>query len=173
MTATKYRRLKNENLLTWALIILLIAAGLGLWVHWPLVLQGWKGELAGQLQQWHVEQRQLRFEGIKTVNLQQAYEWHSQGKTLFIDARKPEEYKELHIAGAVNITPDMAEKQIPESLRRTPLNQSIIVYCGHEECDLGLRVAELLQAQGFSKIMAFMGGFRVWDEAGYPVDISK
>jgi rhodanese-related sulfurtransferase len=173
MISTENRKLKTENPLTWALIILLIAAGLGLAVHWPMVRQGWKGELAGQLQQWHREQRQLRFEGIRTVNLQQAYEWHSQGKTLFIDARKPEEFKELHIAGAVNITPEMAENQVPDSLRRTPLQQPIIVYCGHEECDLGLRVAELLQAQGFSRIMAFMGGFRVWDEAGYPVDISK
>lgn len=173
MLLSENRKPKTANTIIWALIILLISAGLGLWFHWPLVHQGFKGELAGQLKQWHGEQRQLRFEGIRTVNLQQAYEWHSKGKALFIDARKPEEYKELHIAEAVNITPEMAEKQVPESLRRTPLNQPIIVYCGHEECDLGLRVAELLQAQGFSKIMAFMGGFRVWDEAGYPVDISK
>jgi rhodanese-related sulfurtransferase len=34
-------------------------------------------------------------------------------------------------------------------------------------------VAEKLQAMGFTRVEAFLGGFRAWDEAGYPVDTSK
>ena len=46
----------------------------------------------------------------------------------------------------------------------------MIVYCAHEDCHASLQVAELLQNHGFSQVAVFLGGFRAWDEAGYPVD---
>jgi rhodanese-related sulfurtransferase len=49
----------------------------------------------------------------------------------------------------------------------------IVVYCGEVNCDLALKVAEKLQAAGFTQVTAYLGGFRAWDEAGYPVDTSK
>ena len=36
-----------------------------------------------------------------------------------------------------------------------------------------LRAAEKLQSMGYSRVQVFMGGFRAWDDAGYPADISK
>ena len=35
------------------------------------------------------------------------------------------------------------------------------------------QVAEKLQALGFTRVMAYIGGFRAWDEAGYPADTGK
>jgi rhodanese-related sulfurtransferase len=54
-----------------------------------------------------------------------------------------------------------------------PKDQEIVVYCSQASCDLSLEVAEKLQALGFTHVQAFMGGFRVWDEAGYPADTSE
>jgi rhodanese-related sulfurtransferase len=48
-----------------------------------------------------------------------------------------------------------------------------VVYCGQVSCDLALKVAEKLQALGFTRVMAYVGGFRAWDEAGYPADTGK
>ena len=48
-----------------------------------------------------------------------------------------------------------------------------LVYCGQVSCDLALQVAEKLQALGFTRVTAYIGGFRAWDEAGYPADTGK
>jgi 3-mercaptopyruvate sulfurtransferase SseA len=52
-------------------------------------------------------------------------------------------------------------------------DREIVVYCSQASCDLALEVAEKLQALGYTQVRAFMGGFRAWDEAGYPADTSK
>ena len=48
-----------------------------------------------------------------------------------------------------------------------------MVYCGQVSCDAALQVAEKLQSLGYTRVSAFLGGFRAWDEAGYPVETSK
>jgi rhodanese-related sulfurtransferase len=54
-----------------------------------------------------------------------------------------------------------------------PKDRPIVVYCGQVNCDAALKVAEGLQALGFTRVSAFLGGFRAWDEAGYPADTNK
>ena len=48
---------------------------------------------------------------MKTVNLAQAYALFQQGQALFIDARPPDEYAELHIPKALNIYPSLLESR--------------------------------------------------------------
>jgi rhodanese-related sulfurtransferase len=159
--------------LAWGILIVVVAAGLGLQAHWPLVSEGFRGEIASHLDQWRAQHRQMRFTEVKTINLKQAYALHRQGQTLFVDARPRSEYHELHIAGAINLTPKLLEREGAENLRGIDRNRRIAVYCGNQNCDASLKVAELLQARGFTKVIAFLGGFRAWDEAGYPVDIGQ
>jgi len=159
--------------LAWAALILALAAAIGLMQHWSLVRQSWHGELAARLEQARSQRRQREFQGIKTVNLAQAYALFQQGQALFIDARPAEEYAELHVAKALNITPEMLDSVGAEKLAGLASDRELVVYCGQVSCDLALQVAEKLQARGFSRVMAFMGGFRAWDEAGYPADTSK
>ena len=52
-------------------------------------------------------------------------------------------------------------------------DREIVVYCGQANCDLALKVAEKLQGLGFTRVTAYMGGFKAWDEAGYPADTGK
>jgi 3-mercaptopyruvate sulfurtransferase SseA len=51
--------------------------------------------------------------------------------------------------------------------------RQILVYCSQESCDDALKLGKILQALGFTQVLAFAGGFRAWDEAGYPVDTSR
>ena len=112
-------------------------------------------------------------QGIRTFNLQQAYALHQQGETIFIDARPPAEYRELHIEGAINLTADELNAiKDAELFKRLNPPRLMIVYCAHED-HASLQVAELLQNRGFSQVAVFLGGFRAWDEAGYPVDVSR
>jgi rhodanese-related sulfurtransferase len=158
--------------LAWAAVILGLATLMGLMQQWPLVRQSWHGELAARLEQARSQRRQEEFQGIKTINLAQAYDLFGKGQALFIDARPSNEYAELHVPKALNITPEMLENSA-EKVAGLAKDQEIVVYCSQVSCDLALRVAENLQTLGFSRTQVFMGGFRAWDEAGYPADTSK
>jgi len=159
--------------LAWAGFILGLAVLAGLVQHWPLVRQSWRGELAALLDQQRSQRRQAQFQEVKTVNLAQAYALFQEGRALFIDSRPAEEYAELHVAGAVNITPGMLDAGGPGKVADLAKDREIVAYCGEVSCDLALQVAEKLQALGFTRVSAYMGGFRAWDQAGYPADTSK
>jgi rhodanese-related sulfurtransferase len=159
--------------LAWAGFILGLAVLVGLVQQWPLVRQSWEGELAARLEQVRSQRRQKQFQGVKTVNLAQAYALFQEGRALFIDTRPPDEYAELHVSKALNITPGMLDAGGAEKVADLAKDREIVVYCGQVSCDLALEVAEKLQALGFTRVTAYMGGFRAWDEAGYPADTSK
>jgi rhodanese-related sulfurtransferase len=155
--------------LAWAGVILGAAVLLGLMQHWELVHKSWQGELAPLLSQLRDQRRAEQFQGVKTVNLAQAYALFQQG-SLFIDARPADEFNELHVPKSLNITPEMMEAGLAEKVAGLARDREIVVYCGQVSCDLALEVAEKLQSLGFTRVTAFIGGFRVWDEAGYPAD---
>jgi len=159
--------------LAWAGFILGAVLLLGLMQQWELVHRSWRGELVSHLEQVRDQRRQKQFQGVKTVNLAQAYARFQQGQALFIDARPADEFNELHVPKALNLTPDMLEAGGAEPVAGLAKDQEIVVYCGQVSCDLALKVAEKLQAMGFTRVTAYIGGFRAWDEAGYPADTSK
>ena len=144
----------------------------GLVQQWHLVRKSWQGELTPLLAQVRDQRRAEQFQGVKTVNLAQAYALFQQG-SLFIDARPADEFDELHVPKSLNITPDMVEAGVAEKVAGLARDREIVVYCGQVSCDLALKVAEKLQSLGFTRVTAFVGGFRAWDEAGYPADTGK
>ncbi len=166
------RRLIRQDL-AWAGFILILAAAFGCWQQWRLVRLSWTGGLPAYLEAQREQRRKTEFQGVPTLSLAQAYECFQEGQARFIDARTPEEYAELHIPGAINLDRERLEKEGAAALAGIPLDRRIVVYCGQESCDAALQVAEQLQARGYTGMAAFLGGFRAWDEAGYPVDTSK
>jgi rhodanese-related sulfurtransferase len=159
--------------LAWAGLILGAGMLIGLVQQWPLVRQSWRGELASLLSQARDQRRQEQFQGVKTISLAQAYAQFQQGQALFIDARPASEFAELHVPKSLNITPNMVEAGLAEKVAGLAREREIVVYCGQVSCDLALKVAEKLQSLGFTRVMAYIGGFRAWDEAGYPADTSQ
>jgi rhodanese-related sulfurtransferase len=166
------RRLLRQDL-AWAGFILILAAAIGLGQQWRLVRLSWTGGLPAHLEEQREQRRMTEFQGVQTLNLAQAYELFQQGQALFIDARNLEEYAELHIAGAVNLSPADLKERGDRPLAGIPTERQLVVYCGQISCDAALKVAENLQARGFSRVAAFLGGFQAWDQAGYPADTSK
>jgi rhodanese-related sulfurtransferase len=166
------RRLLRQDL-AWAAFLLILAAAFGLVKHWGLLNLSFQGKLAAHLEEVRAHRRQVQFQGVKTLNLAQAYELFQQGQTLFIDTRNPQEYAELHIRGAVNLPPEKLREPDNPALINIAKDRRIVVYCGEAHCDVALQVAEKLQAAGFTQVAACLGGFKAWDEAGYPADTSK
>lgn len=91
--------------LSWAGYLLALAVIAGLLQHWPLVYLARQGELPAYLDERREARRQVQFQGVKTLSLEQTWTLHAGGQALFIDAREPEEYAELHVQGAVNLPP--------------------------------------------------------------------
>ena len=166
------RRFLGQDL-AWAGFILGIAVAFGLMYHWSLVQVSMRGELRAHLEKLRTERREITFQGVKTVSLAQAYALFQEGQTLFIDARVPEEYGELHIPGAINLPPEKLEEEGAQALAGIAHERLTVVYCGQVSCDAALKVAEKLQSLGYTQVTAFLGGFTAWDEAGYPAATSK
>jgi rhodanese-related sulfurtransferase len=159
--------------LAWAGFILGASILFGLVQQWPLARLAWQGELTPLLAQARNQRRAEQFQGVPTVNLTQAYARFQHGQALFIDARPANEFAELHVPKALNITPDMVEAGMAEKVAGLAKDREIVVYCDQVSCDLALKVAEKLQSLGFTRVTAYIGGFRAWDEAGYPADTGK
>jgi len=159
--------------LAWAGFRVGVAVLFGLVHQYPLVRASWRGELAPRLSQVRDQRRAEQFQGVKTINLAQAYALFQPGQARFIDARPADEFAELHVPKALNITPAMVPAGVAEKVAGLAKDKEIVENCGQVNCDLALKVAEKLQTLGFTRVMAYIGGFRAWDEAGYPADTGK
>ncbi len=160
--------------LAWAACLVVVGLTLGLLVHGQVIREGLDGTLELRLADVEREEAARRLAAITTYPLEKVLALHQEGKTLFIDAREPDEFRELHIERAVNLPATQLTKAlVAAKLQQLPMDHPIVVYCGSADCHASLRVAEFLQKQGYTRVAVYVGGFRAWDEAGYPVDIVR
>jgi rhodanese-related sulfurtransferase len=156
----------------WAGYLLLLAVLFGLSYQWPLVKIAWRGELTPYLDKIREQRRVVEFKGVPTLSLEEAHDLWKQGQALFLDARSPEEFAELHIPKAVNLPPEKLSDLENTGILGFPRDRRIVIYCAKIQCNSAFKVARHLQSLGFSQVMAFLGGFQAWDEAGHEVDTS-
>ena len=101
------------------------------------------------------------------ITLDQALELYQKG-TVFVDAREPEYYQEGHIKGAWNI-PFFLELVFKlDSLQGK--DAPMVIYCSGEECGSSEDLAYELQAEGFSNLLVFKGGWTAWNSSGHPIE---
>ena len=87
---------------------------------------------------------------------------------LFIDARDDISFSEGHIAGAISSIP--YDDLVDNIFINHGFNEPIVIYCDDEECGLSEEFGYQLQAEGFSKIYVFSGGWNQWLMAKLPVE---
>lgn len=108
---------------------------------------------------------------FRRLSLMGAKERYDKKSALFLDARKPEEYIEGHIPGALNFYGNEPEKFAPIVMPQLPdKNREMVVYCHGGDCDLSLMVAKALQEAGYTRVEIFQAGWPAWVHAGYPVN---
>lgn len=86
---------------------------------------------------------------------------------LFVDARNDISFNEGHITGAISSTP--YNEMVDNIFDNQGFNNPIVVYCDDAECGLSEDLAYQLQAEGFSRIYVFGGGWNQWLTAKLPV----
>lgn len=95
-------------------------------------------------------------------------------KGLFIDGRLPQDYNSGHIKGAINIPYEEFHKKSKEE--RTELfkgfnkNGIIVCYCIGGDCEMSIDLAYEIAKLGFNSVNIYLGGYKEWENAGYPVE---
>ncbi|KXK03892.1 MAG: rhodanese domain-containing protein [Acidobacteria bacterium OLB17] len=82
----------------------------------------------------------------------------------FIDVRTAKEYAAGHAKGAVNIPLDTLEQRASELKKDAP----VYVIC--ETGRRSLAAAEMLNKEGFKRVINITGGTRAWADAGLPME---
>jgi rhodanese-related sulfurtransferase len=84
---------------------------------------------------------------------------------IVLDVRRPEEYEQTHIPGAVLIPLGKLREDAHEKLGNpaTP----VLVYCAVG--GRSLEAVKILSKMGFKNVVNLRGGIRAWKKEGYPV----
>ncbi|MEO6864060.1 MAG: rhodanese-like domain-containing protein [Gemmatimonadaceae bacterium] len=89
----------------------------------------------------------------------------TQGDTVFLDVREPNEWNLGHVPGAVHIPRGQLEGKVEGVVGR---EKNIVVYCaGGSRSALA---ADTLRQMGYEHVSSLRGGFRGWAEGGGDVD---
>ncbi|HET9694739.1 MAG TPA: rhodanese-like domain-containing protein [Steroidobacteraceae bacterium] len=81
-----------------------------------------------------------------------------------LDVRTPQEYAEGHVPGAVNVPHD----QLASRLAEVPKDKDVVLYCRSGR-RAGL-AADLLKANGYTRLSHLEGDMQAWVEKGRPVE---
>jgi len=84
---------------------------------------------------------------------------------LLVDARNPEEYREAHIPGAINIP----AKKFDHFSNLLPADKGalLIFYCNGVKCGKSKKAASKAMDLGYTNVKVFTEGMPVWEERGY------
>ncbi|MBM3278659.1 MAG: sulfurtransferase [Candidatus Handelsmanbacteria bacterium] len=90
-----------------------------------------------------------------------------QGERFYlVDVREESEWQAGHLPGAIHLGKGIIERDVEG--RIPDLDAEIVLYCGG-----GFRsilAAESLQKMGYTRLISMDGGFRGWEEAGFPTE---
>ncbi len=104
------------------------------------------------------------------IEIEEAYRLYSKEDVVFVDARSREEFELSRIKGAVLLCYEEFDDYYEKASKELSDRNAIVVYCGGEECDLSILLADELYFMGYNNVKIFHGGCDEWEKAGYPVE---
>jgi rhodanese-related sulfurtransferase len=140
---------------------------LGVAVHFPLV----RRYLAGEFRTSFVDSRQ--YAGVVFIARAEVEDLYAQGKAVFVDSRRPDEFAAGHIPGARSIPLGASDKGLADLAALFPPDQCLVVYCEGGDCETSSALARLIHDRGFRDVRIFAGGWTEWAAAGLPAETSK
>ena len=110
---------------------------------------------------------------MKTISIEDAYDYYTNNKAVFIDARDNAEYREGHIKGAINIPYDKFQQDYPKYEKLLTKDKKIVTYCHGTGCGLSVDVAKDLMAIGYTNVYVMTEGWPGWINANLPISVGK
>ncbi|MGH9406383.1 MAG: rhodanese-like domain-containing protein [Terriglobia bacterium] len=104
---------------------------------------------------------------IKETDIHEVKRWLDQGEQFhLVDVREESEFARGHLPGAIHLGKGVIERDIEGAI--PGVSDKIVLYCGG-----GFRsalAADNLQKMGYANVLSMDGGWRGWNEAGYPTE---
>lgn len=104
-----------------------------------------------------------------SVPVQEAKGMLDKGQYVLVDARPAESFKQAHIPGAINLTPDLFDFLYGMRLAKQPKDKPVLIYGRTVSRLYDEDVAGLLAKRGHKNVTLLAGGFQAWKQAGLPV----
>jgi rhodanese-related sulfurtransferase len=102
---------------------------------------------------------------IREIDVDAAAKAVASREAVVVDVREPEEYRQGHVPGAVNIPRGVAEMGVPQAV--PDRTARIILYCaGGNRSALA---ADNLKQMGYEGVESLAGGFQGWVRSGQSV----
>jgi rhodanese-related sulfurtransferase len=102
---------------------------------------------------------------VRETNVQEVKKRMDKGEKLnLVDVREDNEVAKGRIPGAIHLGKGIIERDIEKAIPDT--SAEVILYCGG-----GFRsalAADALQQMGYTNVVSMDGGWRGWNEAGFP-----
>jgi rhodanese-related sulfurtransferase len=86
---------------------------------------------------------------------------------LLLDVREPDEFRDGHIPGAINIPRGLLEFKLSSDPELENRDQKVVVYC--KTSGRAALAARALKEMGYLHIFSIEGGFDAWQQAEKPV----
>jgi rhodanese-related sulfurtransferase len=88
-------------------------------------------------------------------------------KSVLVEALPADDFRKLHLPGAINIPADQVRNLALELLPNKDVE--VIVYCAGPQCHASREAANQFAAMGYSNVRHYVGGKEDWINAGLPV----
>lgn len=89
------------------------------------------------------------------------------GADLLIDVREPDEYRQGHLPGAVNMPRGLLEFQLGSNPACQSAELNVLLYC--KTSGRAALAACAMQDMGYRNVRSIAGGYDAWVAAGQPV----
>ena len=153
----------SRRVLLEALVLMLVAASMGLSLNYTMVMKAFTGGSVVALPQAPAAGAVLQFP--VPVDYEELDELLAAGQ-LLVDARDPQIYVAAHLPGAISFPLGEIDQLLPAFSVNYPRETPMIIYCNGFGCpdsfDLGVR----LIAEGYSRVQVYEGGFPEWRDRG-------
>ncbi|WP_313074391.1 rhodanese-like domain-containing protein [Melaminivora sp.] len=90
---------------------------------------------------------------------------------VLIDVREPDEYRQGHLPGAVNMPRGLLEFQLSSNPACQNTDLNVLLYC--KTSGRAALAACAMQDMGYRNVRSIAGGYDAWAAAGQPVQQSK
>ncbi len=108
----------------------------------------------------------FHLEGVKHMAPKKAYSLISEGQAIMLDVREKDEFEVEHVNTPNVLLHPMP--QIMERLQYIPDDRLIVVICAKGE--RSVKVARVLEMQGFAQVANLDGGMKQWLKEDLPVE---
>ena len=108
--------------------------------------------------------------GVRLVTLAETRALLDRQDHLLLDARPNRDYLAGHLPGAFSLPVLELATYLGQVLPLLSPAQPLLVYCSGTSCDESLQLAKVLQQQGFTNLVLFVGGMAEWQQAGLQVE---